>query len=125
MKFHDHTNIGHDYIWKTTFRGKNEEKQSKTLFWYHFYYDFSTFCLSTTFTILGVYNIDTLTNRMMFVLISMHWFGLILKTTFYAYMHPWVKLNETKNIHNCQGITFAFNGSFWLHVYTSQLVIVY
>ena len=71
--------LGHDYIWKNTYRDKNEEKQSKTLFWYHFFYDFSTFCVSTTFTILGVYNIETLTNRIMFVLISMHWLGLILK----------------------------------------------
>ena len=103
--------LGHDNIWKTT---TIENKCHIKTFWSHFCYDFITFVISTSLTFIGALAMKNINHILLIViLIGMHWLGLTLKTGFYIYLQPWVKLNDyidpeeqsSENSCNCFGKT--------------------
>ena len=84
--------IGHDFLW-------TEKKETRDKL-YHIFYDLTSFFLVTLLTMTGVFYIDKEeldTKRKLGLTVAILWlysFGLLLKLTFYTYLHPWTKLNQ-------------------------------
>ena len=61
----------------------------------HIIHDFTSFLLTATMTILGAIFIREKFDNIFFIIImtEMQLFGLLLKGTYYLYMHPWEDMN--------------------------------
>lgn len=84
--------IGLDFLWT-----EGKETRDKLN---HILYDLISFFVVTSMTMIGVVCIDEKeldTKRKLGLTVAILWlysFGLLLKLTFYTYLHPWTKLNQ-------------------------------
>ena len=84
--------IGLDFLWT-----EGKETRDKLN---HILYDLISFFVVTSMTMIGVACIDEKeldTKRKLGLTVAILWlysFGLLLKLTFYTYLHPWTKLNQ-------------------------------
>ena len=72
-------------------RGKERNSFEKC----HIVHDSTSFVVTATMTILGAIFIKEQFNKTFFIIImtEMQLFGLLLKGTYYLYMHPWEDMN--------------------------------
>ena len=84
-------------------------------------YDATSLAITITLTIIGAICIDAKINPLLFILVitEMLIFGLILKSTYYLYVHPWEKLNRrhSKYVKAHGVITVLFIIGFFITVY--------
>ena len=101
----------------------NEENKKRNSFeWCHMIYDSTSLLLSIALTIIGANYIDAKIDPCLFSLVitEMQIFGLILKSTYYLYVHPWEKLNTRHSIYvKVHGaVTVLFVIGFFITVYS-------
>ena len=88
----------------------------------HMIYDFTSLLLTVTLTIIGSIYIDAKIDYWLFSLVitEMQIFGLILKSTYYLYFHPWEKLNtrHSKYVKVHVAVTILFFIGFFITVYS-------
>ena len=79
-----------------------EEKRKRNSFELcHMIYDATSLLTSIALTIIGAIYIDAKIDPCLFFLVitEMQIFGLILKSTYYLYVHPWEKLNTRHSLY--------------------------
>ena len=87
----------------------------------HMIYDATSLAITITLTSIGAICIDAKINPLLFSLVitEMLIFGLILKSTYYLYVHPWEKLNRrhSKYVKAHGVVTALFIIGFFITVY--------
>ena len=101
----------------------NEEERKRNSFELcHMIYDSTSLLLSIGLTIIGAIYIDAKIDPCLFSLVitEMQIFGLILKSTYYLYVHPWEKLNSRHAIYVIVHgvVTILFVIGFFITVYS-------
>ena len=104
----------------------NEESRKKgkrnSFEFCHMIYDFTSLLLTLTLTIIGSIYIDAKIDYWLFSLVitEMQIFGLILKSTYYLYVHPWEKLNtrHSKYVKAHGAVAILFIIGFFITVYS-------
>ena len=88
----------------------------------HMIYDATSLAITITLTSIGAICIDAKINPLLFSLVitEMLIFGLILKSTYYLYVHPWEKLNRrhSKYVKAHGVVTALFIIGFFITVYS-------
>ena len=102
---------------------QDEEKRKRNSFEFcHMIYDATSLLLTLTLTIIGSIYIDAKIDPWLFSLVitEMQIFGLILKSTYYLYVHPWEKLNtrHSKYVKVHGAVTILFIIGFFITVYS-------
>ena len=102
---------------------QDEEKRKRNSFeWCHIIYDTTSLLMSIALTIIGAIYIDAKIDPCLFSLVitEMQIFGLILKSTYYLYVHPWEKLNtrHSKYVKAHGAVAILFIIGFFITVYS-------
>ena len=102
---------------------QDEEKRKRNSFeWCHIIYDSTSLLMSIALTIIGAIYIDAKIDPCLFSLVitEMQIFGLILKSTYYLYVHPWEKLNtrHSKYVKAHGAVAILFIIGFFITVYS-------
>ena len=124
------------YYLGSTKRGKDRNSFEKC----HIVHDFTSFVVTATMTILGAIFIKEQFNKKFFIIImtEMQLFGLLLKGTYYLYMHPWEDMNPRHSTNvlwhkiftGCfivclLGTVIAYSGSTLVQIFLIVLISLF
>ena len=104
----------------------------------HIIFDTSSFLITLALTITGALLLHAKIDRVLFIIVitEMQLFGLLLKSTYYLYVHPWEKLNPKHkffvNLHGVMSVlyfvcllsTVIYYGVTSIRIFTISLLIM-
>ena len=105
-------------IFETNLSEKGKTRQNFELC--HIIFDTSSFLITLALTITGALLLDAEIDRVLFIIVitEMQLFGLLLKSTYYLYVHPWEKLNPKHKLfvklHGVMSVVY-FVGLMQIH----------